>query len=115
MKIAETVRCKIIDEYGMVFPDAVAVILDGHIYNNTGFHAEDIGSEFVFSDTVDGITYEVMYFYGEEYVGKYKSRPLKIKDGDGFTTAIPVDMTHPESEQVQDSDMSRNDKIIHLT
>ena len=115
MRIAETFECKIIDEYGMAFPKAIAVILDGHIFQDTGFHAEDIGSEFVFSDSVGGITYEVMYYYGAEYVGKFKSRPLKIKDGEGFTTAIPVDMEHPESVRVQASDISRNEKIINLT
>lgn len=114
MKIAETFECPIIDEYGGSYPNAIVAILDGHEYSNRGFHADDIGSELVFESSIDGVSYEVMYYYGEDFVGKYRSRPLKIKSDEGFTTSIPVDMEHVESEQIQHRAIDPDEKIIQL-
>ena len=46
MKIADTFQCKIVDEYGMTYPHAVAAILDAHEYSNFGIHADAVGDEY---------------------------------------------------------------------
>ena len=100
MKIAETFECKIVDEYGHVFDDAIATILDGHEFLNRGFSAEAPGSAFVFKTETDGVAYRVMYWYNKESVGKFKARPLLIADGGGFTDIIKADMIHAEAKEI---------------
>lgn len=114
MKIAETFECKIVDEYGGVYPNAVVVILDGHEYLNRGLHADAPGSPFSFKTNTEGASYEVMYWYKRENMGKFKSRPLRILDGDGFTDAIAVDMEHAEAVEIMSRTGDHEDNLIRL-
>jgi len=114
MKIAETFQCKIVDEYGGVYPNAIVAILDGHEYMNRSFTAEDAGSTYKFTTTTDGVSYMVMYWYEKDNVGKFKSRPLRIADGDGFTNVIGVDMDHPIAAEILAGNLQPDDKLIQL-
>jgi hypothetical protein len=114
MKIADTFECKIIDEYGGVYPNAVVVILNGHEYLNRGVRADAPGAAYSFKTKTDGAAYEVMYWYKRENVGKFKSRPLRVVDGDGFTDAIPVDMAHAEAIEIMGRVGDHEDNLIRL-
>jgi hypothetical protein len=118
MTIAETFQCKIIDEYGGEYPEAIVAILDGHEYLNRSFNADAPGSEFVFKTRTDGVSYMVMYCYKRENVGKFKWRPLRIADGDGFTNVIKVDMEHPEAVELLERPnirgINQDDSTLHL-
>ena len=114
MKIADTFPCKIVDEYGGVYPDAIATILDGHEFFNRGFSAEAPGSAYAFKTEIDGAAYKVMYWYNKESVGVFKARPLLVAEGGGFTDSIKVDMVHPEAKEIMAKAMDQDDKTIHL-
>tara|TARA_R110002051_G_C8504477_1_gene465336 strand:+ start:159 stop:533 length:375 start_codon:yes stop_codon:yes gene_type:complete len=114
MKIAETFECQIVDEYGGVYPNAYVAILDGHEYLNRGFSAEAPGSEYVFDTTIDGASYMVMYWYTKENVGKFKSRPLRIADGAGFTNVVEVDMDHAEALEIMARPLHQDDRLLKL-
>jgi len=114
MKIADTFECKIVNEYGGFFPNAVVSILDGHEFLNRGLHADAPGSAYSFKTQTDGASYEVMYWYKRENIGKFKSCPLRIADGDGFTDVITVDMEHPEAIEIMGRTTDRDDNLIRL-
>ena len=114
MTIADTFQCKIIDEYGGVYPDAFVAILDGHEYLNRSFSAEAPGSNYVFKTRTDGAAYMVMYWYSKELVGKFKSRPLRVAEGDGFTNIIKADMDHGEAIEIMERPMSQDERLLHL-
>lgn len=114
MKIADTFECKIVDEYGGVYPNAVVAILDGHEYLNRGLHADAPGSAYSFKTSTDGASYEVMYWYKRENIGKFKARPLRVADGDGFTDVIAVDMEHAEAVEIMSRVTDRDDNLIRL-
>tara|TARA_R110000851_G_C12700476_1_gene526058 strand:- start:71 stop:442 length:372 start_codon:yes stop_codon:yes gene_type:complete len=112
MRIAETFVCKIVDEYGGVYPEAVVSILDGYEYSNRGFSAEAPGSAFVFKTATDGLSYEVMYWYDKDKVGKFKSHPLRIPEGNGFTDVIRVNMDDAEIMEIMEKSINQDDKIM---
>ena len=114
MKIADTFECKIVDEYGGVYPNAVVAILDGHEYLNRGLHADAPGSAYSFETSTDGASYEVMYWYKRENIGKFKARPLRIADGDSFTDAITVDIEHPAAKEIMSRVGDHEDNLIKL-
>ena len=114
MRIADTFQCKIVDEYGGVYPDAIATILDGHEFLNRGFSADAPGSQYVFKTETDGAAYRVMYWYNKESVGKYKSRPLLVAEGNGFTDVIKADMAHAEAKEIVAKPMSQDEKTLQL-
>lgn len=112
MKIAETFTCKIIDEYGGVYPEAIVSILDGHEYSNRSFSADAPGSAFTFKTGTDGLAYEVMYWYDKDKVGKFKSHPLRIPEGSGFTDIIRVDMDNAIIKEIMLKSINQDDKIM---
>jgi len=114
MKIADTFECKVVNEYGGVFPDAVVSILDGHEYSNRGIHADAPGSTYSFKTQTDGATYEVMYWYKRENIGIFKACPLRIAEGEGFTDILTVDMTHPEAIEIMARTADRDENLIRL-
>ncbi len=112
--IVETFECKIIDEYGGVYPNAIVAILDGHEYRNRGFSADGPGSSYSFTDEIDSVSYMVMYWYEKGNIGKFKSRPLRIAEGEGFTNVIGVDMEHPIAKEILKGTMPEDNKLIQL-
>jgi len=115
MDLTKSFSCKITDEYGGEYPDAFVAFFDWFEWLGRGAKStqDDIDSEYTYNHETSGISYYVSYWYRKDLYGVKKSRPLRLEVGGEFVNEFKVDMEHPETVNIFNSEMDPTVKVLH--
>ena len=115
-KPVKIVRAPVTDEYGGVFPEAVAVIFQGEVSHQTSFGTDDVHGSYSFTGNgYNLITYRVSYWYDEaKYQQRARTRPL-IQEINGVDTQVfTVDLSQPEISVYIGVEGDQEQQIINI-
>ena len=106
--------CKIKDPYGGEYPQAVVAILDYAGNPVIRGKAKDAESGYEVTNTIEYVSYKVQYWYSAQTKAQgFRSQPLLIEGGDGFTDMLDVDIEREDIANVLEGNLQVEDKILH--
>ncbi len=92
---------KIKDEYGMEFNGCLIAIRGISASSQITLRSENCTANYTIKHDVEPVVYQANYWGNATLKQQgFKSRPLKVADGDEFTDLIEVDMNNPEVERI---------------
>ena len=113
MAQVKTFYCKIKDEYGQTFPQAlVAVRAFSEMSQNTG-SSEDCEGEYFINGDTQAITYSLNYWYSDAHKAEgYRSRPFKIDNDGTLEDVIVADLTDAEVIGILSDDLDPMSRVL---
>lgn len=104
---------KIIDEYGVTFPQAMLLILEVDLNDSWGMKAGGENQEYKEESHVGGGSYKAMYYCSPQARALgVPLKPLRTFEDGGFSDLLIVDADNVEIQQLLSSPASKKDKSI---
>jgi hypothetical protein len=106
---------KIKDEYGVVFPTAMLLILKVDLSDSWSMEADGENEEYQEENSVGGGTYEAWYYCTPQTKALGAPiKPLRTFEDGVFSNLLIIDEEHAEIKQLLSSPTAKKDKAIAI-